>query len=117
MMRKLIALSAAIALAGCSAAQQTSVEQTIAANAAKITAVCGDVLAVANSSETDIAAAIIPEVGQVQAAVKAGCGTADGIAAMAESASTIDWLGTAKTVMASKGAVLPPAIAPVPVAK
>ena len=115
-MKRSISFAACIMLAGCTMAQRTAIEAAVNANARKITLVCTDVLAVANSPLTDLAAATVPVVAQVQAAVKGGCSTAEGIAAMAQSASTIDWLGTAKTVMESKGAVLPVPVAPVPIA-
>lgn len=110
------ALFAAVLGAGCTVPQQAALEAAVKANAAKITAVCSDVLAVANDPATDIFAMAVPVVAQVQAGVKGGCGTAEGIAAMAQSASTVDWLGTAKTVMRSGGKVLPAPVRPAPVA-
>jgi len=111
----LFATCIVLSLAACTAAQQTAVETAVQKNAAKITTVCADVMLVANNPLTDVAAATVPVVGQVQAAVKAGCSTASGIASMAQSASTVDWLGTAKTVMQSGGKSLPAPVAPIPV--
>lgn len=114
-MRRNILIGLAVLLSACTAPQQAAVEAAIAKNAAKVTAVCGPILITANSPATDIVAAIVPIVAQVQAAVKGGCGTAEGIAAMAQSASSVDWLGTAKVVLESKGTVLPAPVAPAPI--
>lgn len=122
-MRYTLILPLAMALSDCTTAQlqkaesvQAKVEAAVAANAVKIQAACADVLLVANNPLTDVAAASVPVVGQVQGAVKAGCATAESIAVMAQSASTVDWLASAKQVMASQGTVLPAPVAPVPVA-
>jgi len=122
-MRYTLILLIALVLSGCTTTQiqkaesvQAKIEAAVAANAAKIQAACADVLLVANNPLTDVAAATVPVVGQVQASVKAGCATASSIAQMATSASTVDWLASAKIVMASQGAVLPPPVAPQPIA-
>jgi hypothetical protein len=81
----------------------------------KIKAFCTDVVAVANDPLTDVAAMAVPLVGQMQPASKNVCLTAEGLAAAAQSASTVPWLATAKTIMESKGAVLPPPMAPAPI--
>lgn len=121
-MNRIFALLFCATLAGCTAAQQAklaadqaAIQKAVAANAARITLACNDVLAVANNPLTDLAAMTIPVVAQVQAGVKGGCSTAEGIASMAQSASTVDWLATARVVMQTKGAVLPVPVAPAPV--
>lgn len=128
-MNRLIILAVTLALTSpvvlmvaCTPAQQTKlaadqqkIETAVAANAARITLACNDVLAVANNPLTDLAVMTVPVVAQVQAGVKGGCSTAEGIASMAQSASTVDWLQSAQVVMASKGTVLPAPVAPLPI--
>lgn len=119
---KRIALLSVLALTGCTPAQQaqlvasqTKIEAAVADNAAKIQAVCSDVLTVANDPLTDLAAMTVPVVAQMQASSRGVCLTAEGIAAAAKSASSVDWLSSAATVMSSQGTVLPPVVKPIPV--
>lgn len=113
---KRVALLACLSLTGClSAAQQTAVESVIAKNAARVQAACAVVLPIAQSLPANVLSTLNVVVSDVQKAVVSGCGTATGLASMAQSLSSADWLGTAQTVLLSKGAVLPPPVAPVPV--
>lgn len=95
-------------LSACSTAQIDKATQDIQA-------ACNDVLPLTQDPAVIAAGTAIPVVAQVSAAVQGGCGTAEGIVAMAQSASTVAWLGTAKTVLVSKGAVLPAPVAPAPI--
>ena len=116
-MRRVVSLIACVALAACTTAQQTAIESAVAKNAVKVQAACAVVLPIAQSLPANILSTLNIIVSDVQKAVVSGCGTADGLAAMALSASTVPWLQTAQTVLLSKGAILPPAVAPVPLAQ
>lgn len=110
-----LALFALLTLTGCTAAQQTAVSTAVARNVQRIQDACAVVLPVAQSLPANVLSSLNVVVSDVQKAVVAGCGTATGIAAMARSASTVDWLATAETVLLSKGAVLPEPVKPIPV--
>lgn len=114
-MKRNILIGLAVLLSACTASQQAAVEAAIAKNADAVTAACMEPLTIAYDPATDVFAAGVPVVAQIQAAIKVGCGTADGLAAMARSASTVDWLATTVAVMKSGGTVLPPPVAPAPI--
>jgi len=109
-MKKIILLTGILCLSGCAQVQSDVVKYQ-----QQIQTACDDVLPIANSPEVAVAAIMSSTVDKVQKAVVAGCSDAESIAQMAKSATTVQWLGTAKTVMASGGTVLPPPVLPVPV--
>lgn len=112
---KYTALVTCLALAGCTASQQTAVETAIATNAQKVQQACSVTLAIVDGPGVAALSAAVPVVAQVVAAVQAGCGTADGIAQMAQSASSVDWLASVNQIIQSGGKVVPAPVAPVPI--
>jgi precorrin-6B methylase 2 len=115
-MKKLAALIIvpAFALSGC-ATQVAAVEKALTPYEQAIQNACAAVLPIAQGLAGDMVATLVPAVATVRAGVIGGCGTIDGIISMANSLSTVQWLTTAKTVLETKGAVLPAPVAPVPV--
>lgn len=111
-------VGAALLLSACSPAQfqadMVKVQAALTPYEQAIQAKCAVVLPLAQSLPANVVAGLIPVVASVQAAVVGGCGTLEGIIAMANSATTKEWLDTAATVLASRGAILPPPVAPVP---
>lgn len=99
----LFCVSAAILDACTSAqiAQVTSVQQ-------QIQAACNVVLPLASDPALVALGAGVPVVAQVAAAAVAGCGTAEGLAALAASPTSAVWLSTVQTVLQSHGTILPP---------
>jgi hypothetical protein len=110
---KIFSLATFIFCSACSTAQIQDAETLIQQNAAKIESVCATALSVAQNPMTSIFATGSILVSDMQKAVVAGCNSADGIAEMAKSASTIDWLGSAVTVMTTGGKTIPPVVKPV----
>lgn len=112
-MKSFYLMPAILIAAACSSSQKTAVEAFVAANNAKIQTVCADVLAIANSPITSAVGLAVPQVASAASLAHSGCDTAEAIASMAQSASSVDWLNTLKTTMATKGAVVPAPVAPV----
>jgi len=101
------------ALAGCTAQEKAQVLGEVVTYSGKIAQFCQGVLPLAQSLPVEVAAGASVVVSDVQKAVIGGCGTAEGIAAMAQSATTLPWLATARMVLSTGGAVMPPPVAPV----
>lgn len=108
-----LVIAPALALSGC--AQLQAVEKTLTPYEQAIQNACAVVLPLAQGIAADEAATLVPAVGVVRAGVIGGCTTIDGIISMSKSLTTVQWLGTAATVLKTKGKVLPAPIAPVAV--
>jgi hypothetical protein len=100
-----------LGLSGC-ASQVGAIQAALTPYETAIQNACADVLPLAEATP-DALALSIKAVGAVKYGVIGGCATLDGIIAMAKSATTQQWLDTAKTVLQSKGAILPAPVAPV----
>lgn len=114
-MNRSIAIASLIALSACTTAQQTTIEAAIQANAAKVQSACGVTLALVNSPAAQILALAIPYLPNAILAVKAGCTTADGIASLAQSASSVDWLASINKAIETNGEEIPAPVLSIPI--
>lgn len=111
---KRLALILPVILAGCSASQITALNDTVTTYADEVQAVATQVLATANGP-LGTAAELFPLGAQAVALIKASAGTAEGVAAMAKSATSIPWLKGLEQTIATGGKTVGVALPPVPI--
>lgn len=88
-MKKKLALAAfaALGLFGCSSSQ-------VSATATAVQQACTDATQAEQTAESLAKGGALATVDSIAAYVNAGCSTATAIAALAESPSSVEWLGT-----------------------
>lgn len=117
---KRASILACLALAACSTAQVTAFNDTVATYADEVQSVANEAVAIANGP-LGKAANLFPDGAQAVALIKVSAGTADGIAAMAKSATSVAWLkGLEQTIVTGGkqvGVAVPPVAIPATAAK
>lgn len=91
-MNKLIALVAAVALAGCSTAQVASTQAVLTAIPADLAAACATASSAAAIAQATVKGGAANTVSNVASYVTAGCATGQAIATLAADPSSTAWV-------------------------
>ena len=100
-MNKLLAIAAAIALAGCSTAQVAQTQAVLAAVPAELAAACSAASSAAANARATVNGGAANTVSNVSSYVTAGCATGEAIAALAADPSSTEWVKGLATQLSS----------------